>query len=133
MPPLSQITVVEIANSLIGHNKLRLVPRMFATPRPENGPGDVRILQYDTLADEVAGITTIVREMVDNHGVPPGDLLILAQRGAIGTPIYEALRGYNVPVRSYYSKSELDAPDAQRRFALLKLFVNREDKVALDG
>ena len=124
------ITVVEIANSLIGHNKLRLVPRML-TPRPENGPGDVRILQYDTLADEVAGITTIVREMVDNHGIPPGDILILAQRGAIGTPIYEALRGYNVPVRSYYSESELDAPDAQRRFALLKLFVNREDKVAL--
>jgi DNA helicase-2/ATP-dependent DNA helicase PcrA len=123
-------TVVEIANSLISHNKLRLVPRLL-TPRPGNGPGDVRILQYNTLADEVAGITTIVRGMVDDDSVPPGDILILAQRGAIGTPIYDALSGYNVPVRSYYSESELDAPATQRRFALLKLFVDREDKVAL--
>lgn len=123
-------TVVEIANSLISHNKLRLVPRAL-TPRPENGPGDVRITQYDTLADEVIGITKIVRGMVEDDGVPPGDILILAQRGVIGTPIYESLRGYNVPVKSYYSESELDAPEAQRRFALLKLFVDREDKVAL--
>jgi DNA helicase-2/ATP-dependent DNA helicase PcrA len=123
-------TVVEIANSLISHNKLRLVPRAL-TPRPENGAGDVRILQFDTLADEVAGITKIVQGMVEDDGVAPGDILVLAQRGAIGTPIYESLRGYNVPAKSYYSEAELDAPEAQRRFALLKLFVNREDRVAL--
>jgi len=123
-------TVVEIADSLISHNTLRLVPRVL-TPRPENGPGDVRILQYDTLANEVAGITEIIRGMVEDDGVPAGDILVLAQRGAIGTPIYESLRGYNVPVKSYYSETELDAPEAQRRFALLKLFVDREDKVAL--
>lgn len=121
--------VVNIANSLIGHNQMRIVPRQL-TPRAENGAGVVRITQYDRLADEVAGVTTIVREMVE-AGVPPGDILILAQRGVIGTPIYESLRGYNVPVRSYYAEAELDAADAQRRFALLKLFVNREDRVAL--
>jgi DNA helicase-2/ATP-dependent DNA helicase PcrA len=122
-------TVVEMANSLIGHNRMRLVPRLL-TPRLENGPGDVRILQYQTLGDEVAGITSIVRDMVD-AGVPPGDILILAQRDVIGTPIYESLYGHNVPVKSYYSESELDALAAQRRFALLKLFVDREDRVAL--
>ena len=122
-------TVVEMANSLIAHNKMRLVPRLL-TPRLENGPGDVRILQYDTLGHEVAGITSVVQSMVD-AGVPPGDILILAQRGAIGTPIYESLQGHNIPVKSYYSEAELDAPEAQRRFALLKLFVDREDRVAL--
>jgi superfamily I DNA/RNA helicase len=122
-------TVVSIANSLIGHNQLRIVPRQL-TPRAENGPGVVRIIQYDRLADEVAGISTMIREMIE-VGVPPGDILVLAQRGAIGTPIYESLRGYNVPTRSYYAEAELDAADAQRRFAILKLFVNREDRVAL--
>jgi ATP-dependent DNA helicase UvrD/PcrA len=122
-------TVVEMANSLIQHNKMRLVPRLL-TPRPENGPGDVRILQYETLGDEVVGVTNIVQEMVDAE-ISPGDILILAQRGAIGTPIYESLQGHNIPVKSYYSEAELDAPEAQRRFALLKLFVDREDRVAL--
>jgi DNA helicase-2/ATP-dependent DNA helicase PcrA len=121
--------VVEMANSLISHNRMRLVPRTL-NPRPQNGLGDVRILQYQTLADEIGGITDIVRDMVD-RGVPPGDILILAQRGVIGTPIYESLRGHNVPVTSYYSEAELDSPVAQRRFALLKLFVDREDRVAL--
>lgn len=62
---------------------------------------------------------------------PPGDIIILAQRGAIGTPIYEELVQREIPAESYYAQSELDAEEAQRRFALLKLFVNREDRVAL--
>jgi DNA helicase-2/ATP-dependent DNA helicase PcrA len=122
-------TVVQMANSLIAHNQLRLAPRQL-TPRAANGAGDVRIIQFNRLADEVSGIAEIVRQMIDD-GAPPGDILILAQRDAIGTPIYEALHGRNVPVRSYYAEAELDADDAQRRFALLKLFVNREDRVAL--
>ena len=64
---------------------MRLVPRLL-TPRPQNGPGDVRIIQYQTLAEEVAGVADAVRGFVE-AGVPPGDILILAQRGAIGTPI----------------------------------------------
>src|SRR5262249_14637732 len=122
-------TIVHMANSLIAYNQLRHVPREL-TPRATNGPGDVRIIQFDRLSDEVSGIAEIVRQMVDD-GVPPGDILILAQRGVIGTPIYETLRGHNVPVRSYYAEAELDADDAQRRFSLLKLFVDREDRVAL--
>lgn len=121
--------VARIANSLIGHNRMRIVPRQL-TPWAVNGPGVVRILQYDRLTDEVDGVTTIVRELIE-AGVPPGDILILAQRGVIGTPIYDSLRGYNLPARSYYAEAELDAAEAQRRFALLKLFVDREDRVAL--
>ncbi|MCK1358329.1 ATP-dependent helicase [Bradyrhizobium sp. 199] len=122
-------TVVHMANSLIGHNQMRLVPRQL-TPRPQNGAGHVQIIQYQNLADEVVGVADRVQDLVD-QGTPPGDILILAQRGVIGTPIYEALQGRNVPVRSYYSEAELDSEDAQRRFALLKLFADREDRVAL--
>ena len=121
--------VVQMANSLIGHNQIRPVPRTLV-PMPANGPGDVRIIQYPGLTNEVIGVANIIGAMVAN-GTPPGDILVLAQRGAIGTPIYEALVALQVPVRSYYAEAELDAPDARRAFAILKLLVNRDDRVAL--
>ena len=122
-------TVVAMANSLIERNTNRPVPRPLLS-LSENGPGDVRIIQYRTSALEVEGIANIIRNLTDS-GTPPGDILLLAQRGAIGTPIYDALLARDVPVRSYYAEAELDAESAQRRFAILKLFVDRQDRVAL--
>lgn len=122
-------TVVEMANSLIAHNINRPVPRSL-TPRLTNGVGDVRIIQYRSLDAEVAGVVNIISELV-SQGIHPGDILVLAQRGVIGTPIYEALIGQTVPVRSYYAETELNHEDVQSRFALFKLFVDREDRVAL--
>ena len=121
--------VVDMASHLIAQNVNRPVPREIA-PRAENGPGAVRIMQYPTLAGEVGGVVNTITDMVAN-GVPPGDILVLAQRGVIGTPIYEGLVVREVPVKSYYAESELDSEDAQHQFALLKLFVDREDRVAL--
>lgn len=121
--------VVQMANSLIGHNQMRVVPRALA-PIPANGEGVVQIVQYQDLQNEVAGVANMISAFIA-QGVPPGDILVLAQRGVIGTPIFENLRLNGVPVRSYYSEAELDAPEAQRRFALLKLFVDRNDRVAL--
>ena len=121
--------VVAMANSLIAHNQMRPVPRQLV-PRAENGQGDVRILQYVSLDDEIEGVATIITAMVES-GTPPGDSLVLAQRSVIGTPIYERLIQAEIPVRSYYAEAELAGDDAQLRFALLKLFVNRDDRVAL--
>lgn len=122
-------TVVNMARALIANNINRPVPRALV-PRDENGPGDVRIIQYATLEAEVEGLTNVIADMVAN-GVAPCDILVLAQRSAIGTPLYEALIARGVSVKSYYAEAELDAADAQRRFSLLKLFINREDRVAL--
>ncbi|MEE2690625.1 MAG: ATP-dependent helicase [Pseudomonadota bacterium] len=121
--------VVEMANSLIGHNTHRPVPRRL-NPMPANGAGDVRIIQYNTIAQEVAGVAGLVSQMIAN-GVPAGDILVLAQSRAFGTPLYEALVEQGVSTKSYYAESELSHYDAQWAFALLKLFVNREDRVAL--
>lgn len=121
--------VVDMVNSLIAHNQTRPAPRALV-PLAANGAGDVRILQYSSLANEVQGVANLVGQFLV-AGVNPGDILILAQRGVIGTPIYDALRVAGVPVRSYYAEAELDSTDSQRRFAILKLFTNREDRVAL--
>jgi superfamily I DNA/RNA helicase len=118
-----------MANALIASNINRPIPRAL-TPLAATGVGDVRILQYATLDDEIAGVTNLISGMVAG-GVPPCDILVLAQRGVIGTPIYEALHARNVPVRSYYAEAELNAQSAQEHFAYLKLLVDREDRVAL--
>ncbi|NDV88329.1 UvrD-helicase domain-containing protein [Aurantimonas aggregata] len=121
--------VVEMANSLIRHNVQRPVPRPL-NPMPENGVGDVRIIQYQTLRQEVSGVSELVSQMIA-RGTPAGDILVLTQSRAFGTPLYESLVERGVPTKSYYAESELSHDDAQRAFALLKLFVNREDRVAL--
>src|SRR5690606_32902663 len=59
------------------------------------------------------------------------DILVLAQRSAIGTPIFEALQERTVPVKSYYAESELNGVEARWRFAILKLLIHRDDSVAL--
>lgn len=121
--------VVVMANALIAHNRDRPVPRAL-NPRPQNGSGEIDIVQYPTLAHEVQGVVRTIEGLIA-AGTPPGDILVLAQRSVIGTPIYEALVARDVPTRSYYAESELDAEEAQKRFALLKLYVDREDRVAL--
>ncbi len=121
--------VVEMASSLIGHNILRPVPRPL-NPMPANGAGDVRIIQYGDITREVAGVATLVAQMIAN-GVSAGDILVLTQSRAFGMPLYEALVANNVPTKSYYAETELSHHEAQRAFALLKLFVNRQDRVAL--
>ncbi|MCO6440095.1 MAG: ATP-dependent helicase [Nitrococcus mobilis] len=121
--------VVDMGNALISHNQDRPVPRAL-NPRAQNGPGEIEIIQYNTIINEINGVAALIENLVAN-GTPPGDILVLAQRSVIGTPIYESLVQREVPTRSYYAESELSAADAQRRFALLKLFVSREDRVAL--
>lgn len=122
--------IVEMANSLIGHNnRMRPVPRVLS-PMSDNGCGDVKIVQYKTIDDEIAGVAALVSQMITD-GIPPGDILVLAQSRAFGIPLYEALVVNSVPTKSYYAESELSDEAAQQAFALLKLFVNRQDRVAL--
>lgn len=121
--------VVDMANSLIAHNQMRPLPRELES-RVENGEGHVEIIQFPDLEHEIDGIVTKIAGLIGN-GSAPGEILVLAQRGVIGTPIYEKLVASGIPVRSYYAEAELDSEDAQRRFALLKLYVERDDRVAL--
>ena len=121
--------VVSMANSLISYNVMRPVPRQLKA-LDTNGEGNVEIIQYITLDDEVNGVVSAIKEMIE-EGVPPGHILVLAQRGVIGTPIYENLIEKEIPVKSYYAEAELDAEEAQSKFSLLKLYVNRNDRVAL--
>jgi superfamily I DNA/RNA helicase len=121
--------IVAIANSLIAHNRDR-EPRQLS-PLAANGAGDIQIRQYETLADEAAGIARFIRDQIDSHGRRPQDILVLAQRRSIGNPIHDALVARDVPSKSYYQEGELDSLTAQERMALFKLFIDPEDRIAL--
>jgi DNA helicase II / ATP-dependent DNA helicase PcrA len=121
--------IVAIANSLIAHNRDR-EPRQLS-PLAANGPGDIQIRQFETLADEATGIAVFIRDQIDNHGRRPQDILVLAQRRSIGNPIHDALVARAVPSKSYYQEGELDSLTAQERMALFKLFIDPEDRIAL--
>jgi DNA helicase II / ATP-dependent DNA helicase PcrA len=53
------------------------------------------------------------------------------QRAVAGKPILQALHVAEIPPKSYYEESQLDSEASQNRFALYKLFLNNEDRVAL--
>ncbi|MBO6759254.1 MAG: ATP-dependent helicase [Roseibium sp.] len=122
-------SVVDMANALIAHNVHRPVLRALL-PIVAKGPGAVSISQYPNLNREVAGVVATIQQMIAS-GTAAGDILVLAQSRAVGTPIYEALLADGVPARSEYRESELEREVAQNSFALLKLFANQDDRVAL--
>jgi DNA helicase II / ATP-dependent DNA helicase PcrA len=121
-------TVVEMANSLISHNKNRDARAL--KPIKANGAGSVAIVQLADLDAEAAYIADFVAKQLA-RGVHPSEIIILVQRRIAAKPILEALKEKDVPAKSYYEESQLDSELAQQRFALFKLFLNSADRVAL--
>jgi superfamily I DNA/RNA helicase len=121
-------TVVEMANALINVNVNR-APRAL-TPLPDKGPGEVVIVQVPYIHNEAAWITAKVKELI-GKGVHPSEIIVLVQRAVAGKPILNALKGEGIPAKSYYEETQLDSEAAQTRFALFKLFLDNEDRVAL--
>lgn len=120
--------VVAMANSLIGRNTDRQPRAMVA--RLENGAGIVRIRQFQTVEAEALAVADDIQRLID-EGVPAGDIIVLSQRRTFASPIYTLLRQRGIPAKSYYAEMPLDSKEAQERFAILKLFLNNEDRVAL--
>ena len=121
--------VVDMANHLIAQNVNR-IPRPPLAKKIENGPGSVRIVQYETLEQEIIGIARIVKNAVDS-GTSPGDILVLTQARILGNPMADQLRNNGIAAHSLYAESELKSQDLQKKMCLLRLAVTQEDRVAL--
>lgn len=122
-------TVVRMANALIARNADRIAGRAM-TERAQNGPGEVVIRQYPTAEAEANAVATKIGALIES-GVAPREIIVLAQRATFAGPVFERLRARGIPTKSYYAETELDTLAAQERFALLKLLLNNEDRVAL--
>jgi DNA helicase-2/ATP-dependent DNA helicase PcrA len=122
-------TIVRMANALITRNTDRIRGRAMAE-RAANGPGEIVIRQYPSAHSEAAAVATKITQLV-HAGVHPREIIVLAQRTAFAGPIFDRLRAQGIPTKSYYAETELDTMEAQERFAILKLLLNNEDRVAL--
>jgi superfamily I DNA/RNA helicase len=121
--------IVQMANALIRHNVDRDSRQL--TARQANGVGRVEVFQFESLDHEAVGIAELIAGLVNNKGYRPQEILVLAQRRSIGNPIHDALSGRGIPSKSYYQEGIIDNLAAQERLAILKLFVNSEDRIAL--
>lgn len=121
--------VVDMANSLIGNNLHRVNRQLAAIPA--NGRGEVQLLQFQTLVHEARGIATLVADLINTQGWRPQDILVLAQRRAIGDAIFQQLRARTIPSKSYYQEGDIAHIEAQDRFAVFKLLLDRDDRIAL--
>ena len=123
------MTVVRMANALIARNADRIQGRALVE-RAANGPGEIVIRQYSSADAEAAAVNAKITQLIQS-GVHPSEIIVLAQRATFAGPIFDRLRAQGVPTKSYYAETELDTMEAQERFAILKLLLNNEDRVAL--
>lgn len=122
-------TIVRMANALISRNTDRIQGRTM-TERAGNGAGEVVIRQYPTADSESEAVATKIAELIAAR-TPPREIIVLAQRATFAGPIFDRLREQGIQTKSYYAETELDTMEAQERFAILKLMLNNEDRVAL--
>jgi len=83
------------------------------------------------MEDEAAGVSAFIRHLVSDHSYQPGDIMVLSPRRLLGYNIRDCLVKEAVAVHSFYHEEMLEGEGVQRAFALLTLFVNRTDRVAL--
>ncbi len=122
--------VVAMADHLIQHNHpAGDGPRL--QPYADNPEGEIHSIQWISIEEEANGLALFVSHLIEERGYEPGEILILSPRRRIGYAIRDALRDAGVSVHSFYHEEALEPVEAQRAFALLTLFCNPDDRVAL--
>ena len=122
-------TVVAMATALIAKNTGRAAKQPLQ-PIAAKGLGEVVIRQYSTVDMEADAVADKIARLIGS-GVSPGEIIVLTQRATFAKPILERLLAKSIPIRSYYSETELDSAAAQERFAIFTLLLNNNDRVAL--
>lgn len=128
--------IVAMANSLIANNRRRTNRALIA--RPENGAGEVHIVQWQSMEREAEGLAEFIGRLVRSGRVEPGRVLVLAPRRQFGYGVRDALNARGVPAHSFFQEEALDgdpkklaASRVQQAFTLLTLAADPEDSVAL--
>jgi superfamily I DNA/RNA helicase len=122
--------VVAIADRLIRHNHPgEQQPRL--RPMPTNPEGEVHIVQWPSIEEEVAGLGDYVTWLIHHRDYAPGEILVLTPRRRIGYRLRDHIAAAGDPVHSFFHEEALEEEDAQRAFAILTLLTNNQDRVAL--
>jgi superfamily I DNA/RNA helicase len=130
-------TVVDMASHLIRSNRDR-EDRAFL-PSPQNDPGNVAIVQWETMQDEITGLAELIKLHKERtpHPRDPGraidwnDIVVLTPRELHGTALTASLIAAGAPAHSYFGAKALASDEAQQRFTLLTLLARSDDRVGL--
>lgn len=122
--------VVAIADHLIRRNHPPGAGQRLMA-RPANPDGEVHVVQWTSMKDEVDGVSELVTKLISDQGYQPGDILILCPRRLIGYDIRQQLLGANIPAHSFYHEEALEADEAREAFSFLSLVANPKDRVSL--
>jgi len=128
--------VLSMANSLIGHNDVRSDRELL--PYRKARKARVRVVQWQTVHQEAAGLAEVVRASMAAGDVEAGGVLVLAPNRVFANPVRDALQEAGVPAESLFREKELDGsggengnPRAEEALTLLTLAADPEDLVAL--
>jgi len=120
--------VLAIANSLISQAPDRDKPTL--EPLDTASEGDVAIVQWADLHEEIEGVVTAIVTDVATERRQPGDILVLTHRRKIGEAIRARLLELGVPAHSFFAEEAVRTSESQEALALLRL-VCGDDPVAL--
>ena len=120
--------IVRIAKELIAKNNR--YPKIL-TEKSDNIEGEIHVIQWNGLIKEAEGIGRIVKHFVEREGIPPGEVLILAQRQQIAKNIEEEIKRYDIDVINYYNDEILNNDVSKERYVILNLLAYPNDRVAL--
>ena len=121
--------VVTMASRLISKNTNRTLGDLRAFDR--NQDGEVKIVQWKFLNDEINGISKRVRSDINNNKVRPEDVLILTPVRKIGYRVRDALVQLGINAKSYFRETALSTDELKYNFALFTLMAKPDDMVAL--
>jgi superfamily I DNA/RNA helicase len=122
-------SVVRIADELIRKNYPVPSPQRLI-PNEGNSEGNISIVQWGDLQQEVNGIEDYCSYLINRAGVLPKDILILCPRRLIGYGIRDRLLELEVPVHSFYYEEVLEPIEVQTNLCLLSLYCNNDDRVS---
>ena len=103
-------------------------------PRKDAGDGEVHLLGFENGGEEVSGIASLCRYLIDEKGYAPDDILILirSDRGvAFSAPLAEKMKAAGVPFYVNVSAaSALDTPSGRALLSFIRLAVEAGDSLA---
>lgn len=121
--------VVNIASNLISNNKNRTLGAL--RPRSENEDGNIKIIQWKTLDEEIEGLVKIIIRNLGQDNLREEDILVLTSSRLIGYKIRDLLNKNGINSKSYFREEALDSDEAKKAFSLLNLAARPDDQVAL--
>ena len=121
--------VVAMASRLICNNEDRTLGNL--KPIDDNQNGNVRIIQWRDLDNEINGISNVIKKNIEKKNVRPEDVLVLAPRRKIGYRLRDSLVNEGISAKSYFREDALRNDDQRYNFSLLNLIANPNDLVAL--